>query len=510
MKLVKRWLRYVGGILGMVCLVTALAAERPNVVLIYIDDLGYGDVSCYGAHRVHTPNVDRLAAEGLRFTDAHCAAATCTPSRYALLTGQYAWRRKGTGILSGNANLIIPTNWLTLPKVFKNAGYTTAVIGKWHLGLGQGGPINWNGIIKPGPLEVGFDYAFIIPATGDRVPCVFVENHRVYNLDPSDPIQVSYRHKVGNEPTGREHPELLKMKFQCGHAGTIINGISRIGYMAGGHKARWKDELIADTLTERAITFIEQNRNRPFFLYFATHDIHVPRVPHPRFVGKTKMGPRGDVIVQMDWCVGQILKTLDRLGLTKKTLVIFSSDNGPVLNDGYADQADILVGDHKPAGPFRGGKYSSYEGGTRVPLIVRWPGKVRPGVSDALVCQVDFVASMAALLGQKLPKDAAPDSFNVLPALLGQSPTGRESLVEQGATVCLRVGPWKYIPPHRGRRYGACGKHRIELGNSPKPQLYNLAKDIGEQHNLADAMPEKVKEMDALLKKIRQAGRSRP
>ena len=250
--------------------------KNPNIVIIYADDLGYGDVSCYGATKITTPNIDKLASEGLRFTNAHSSSATCTPSRYSMLTGQYAWRQKGTGIAPGDATLIIPTSRTTLPSVMKKAGYTTGAVGKWHLGLGEpGGKPDWNGELKPGPLEIGFDYCFLIPATGDRVPCVFVENHRVVNLDQNDPIEVGFGRPVGNEPTGREHPELLKMHPSHGHDQTIINGISRIGYMSGGKEARWVDENIADTLTVKAKNFIEQNKDKPFFLYFATHDIHV-------------------------------------------------------------------------------------------------------------------------------------------------------------------------------------------------------------------------------------------
>jgi hypothetical protein len=275
------------------------ASPRPNIVVIYADDLGYGDVSCYGASGVRTPHIDRLASRGRRFLNAHAPAATCTPSRYALLTGEYAWRRKGTSILPGDAALIIDPGRATLPSMLRAAGYETAAIGKWHLGLGKGSP-DWNGEIAPGPLDVGFDYSFLIPATGDRVPCVFVEDGRVVGLDPTDPISVSYGAPVGSEPTGRERPDLLKVRPSHGHDQTIVNGISRIGYMSGGRSARWVDEEIADTITAKAVSFIERRRDRPFFLYFATHDIHVPRVPHPRFAGKSGMGPRGDAILELD------------------------------------------------------------------------------------------------------------------------------------------------------------------------------------------------------------------
>ena len=238
------------------------AADRPNIILIYADDLGYGDVGCYGATKVQTPNIDRLAREGLRFTDGHSASATCTPSRYALLTGEYAWRKRGTGVLPGNAPLIIPPGRTTLSAVLKKAGYATGVVGKWHLGLGDGA-IDWNGEIKPGPLEVGFDYGFVIPATGDRVPCVYVENHRVFGLDPKDPIRVSYGQPIGDMPTGKANPERLKLHPSHGHDQTIINGISRIGYMTGGKSALWVDEDMADVLTAEGEAFHRGARERP-------------------------------------------------------------------------------------------------------------------------------------------------------------------------------------------------------------------------------------------------------
>ncbi|EAQ78104.1 sulfatase family protein [Blastopirellula marina] len=485
-------LALAAGLVGTL-LASGAAAEKPkNIVLIYADDIGYGDFSCYGAKSFSTPNVDRLAQEGLQFTDAHCGSATCTPSRYSLLTGRYAWRQKGTGILPGDAALIIPTDEVTLPSMLRDAGYKTGVVGKWHLGIGIGN-VNWNDKVAPGPLEVGFDYSFLIPATGDRVPCVYLENHHVVGLDPNDPIEVSYAKKVGDEPTGKDHPELLKMGLSHGHDKTIINGVSRIGYMSGGKSARWVDEDMADTITAKAVAFIDDNADQPFFLYFSTHDIHVPRVPHPRFVGKSGHGPRGDAILQFDWCVGQVLDALDRYNLTDDTLVILSSDNGPVLDDGYKDQAVELIGDHKPAGPFRGGKYSDYEGGTRVPTIVRWPHVVQPGESEALVCQIDLLTSLAKLTGQTLPAEAAPDSLDVMEALLGKSTLGRSELVEHARQLSLRVGDWKYIEPRR----------------NDKDQLFNLSQDIGETKNLAKASPEKLKELKARLKVIRQADRTR-
>lgn len=484
-------------------------AVNPNIVLILADDLGYGDVSCYGATHVKTPNIDRLAAEGIRFTDAHAVAATCTPSRFALLSGIYPWRKRGTGILPGDAALIIPPGSVTLPSILKNSGYTNGVVGKWHLGLGTPeSPVNWNGEIKPGPLEIGFDYSFIIPATGDRVPCVFVENHRVANLDANDPITVSYKEKVGDEPTGKERPDLFSLHPSHGHDMTIVNGISRIGYMTGGKSARWIDENIADTITAKACQFIETNKDKPFFLYFATHDIHVPRVPHPRFVGKTSMGARGDAIVEFDWSVGEILQTLDHLNLADKTIVIVSSDNGPVVDDGYRDRAIELLGNHKPSGLLRGGKGSAFEAGTRVPFIVRLPTKTNAGkVSDALIALIDLPASFAALtnqtIDQKIPETAIPDSENILPALLGKTNHGRENLVLAGGSVSLRHGTQKIILPNqKGQTISA--NTFIETGNSPDPQFYELKNDIGERNNIAEKEPKRWEELRTILQEIRQ------
>jgi arylsulfatase A-like enzyme len=482
------------------------AADRPNIILIYADDLGYGDVGCYGATGVRTPNIDRLAREGLKFTDGHAASATCTPSRYAMLTGEYAWRRKCTRVLPGNAPLIISPGRTTLPSVLKRAGYATGVVGKWHLGLGADN-LDWNGDIKPGPREVGFDYAFIIPATGDRVPCVYVENDRVAGLRPDDPIRVSYSQPIGAVPTGKANPEKLKLHPSHGHDQTIIGGISRIGFMSGGNSAQWVDEEMADVLTGKAKRFIEQHRSGPFFLYFATHDIHVPRTPHSRFAGKTEMGPRGDAIVQLDWCVGEVLEALDQHGLRNDTLVIFTSDNGPVVDDGYRDDALKRLGGHRPAGPLRGGKYSAFEGGTRVPFLVRWPARVKPGISEALVCQIDFVASIAALVGQKLADQDAQDSVDVRGALLGATTTGRDHLVEHASILSLRQGPWKLIEPGKGPK--VLVNTNTETGQAAETQLYDLAEDLGETKNVSALHPTKVREMRELLEAIRRGRQSK-
>jgi len=481
-------------------------AAQPNIILILADDLGYGDVGCYGSIGLKTPNIDRLAQRGLRFTDGHSTSATCTPARYSLLTGEYAWRRKGTDILPGDAALIIEPGRTTLPSILQKAGYHAGIVGKWHLGLGSG-DLNWNGEIKPGPQEIGFDDEFIMAATGDRVPCVFVENRHVVGLESSDPIRVSYATNFPGEPTGKANPELLKMHPSHGHDQSIVNGISRIGYMTGGKAALWKDEDLSDTFLSKATEFIEKNQDRPFFLYYATHEPHVPRVPHPRFAGTSGLGPRGDAILQLDASVGTILETLDRFKLMENTLVIFSSDNGPILDDGYKDQARELNGDHRPAGPLRGNKYSSYEAGTRVPFIVSWPARVKPGVSDALVSQVDLLASLAALVGQKFDAGTAPDTKDYLAAFLGESATARPDLAEQGGPVALREGAWKFIPPTKGPRLNS--NTGTETGNAPEPQLFNLAEDLGETNNRAAANSERAEKMAAQLQAVRQSRTAR-
>ena len=490
-------------------LAAADRARPRNIVIIYADDLGYGDVSCYGAKRVNTPNVDRLAREGLRFTSGYATSGTCTPSRFALLSGEYPWRRDGTGVLPGDAALVIDLGRATLPSVLKKAGYTTGAVGKWHLGLGANGEtIDWNKPISPGPREVGFDYSFIMAATADRVPCVYVENQRVVGIDPRDPLRVDYKNPFPGEPTGVSERAKLKMDWSHDHNMGVVNGIGRIGYYTGGRAAQWVDEDMADTFTRHAVDFITREKDRPFFLYFATHDIHVPRVPHPRFVGKTGMGARGDAIVQFDWEVGEILNTLERHGLTRDTLVILSSDNGPVIDDGYKDSAVEKLGDHRPGANFRGGKYSRFEAGTRVPFIVRWPGHVRSGVSDALMSHVDLVATFAALTGQKLAERDAPDSLDQSAALLGESPRGRDYVIEHAGKLALREGNWKFIAPAQGVALQV--NTHTETANLPAPQLYDLSTDVGEKKNLAADEKARTTAMAERLAALQKTGRTRP
>ncbi len=482
--------------------------KRPNVIIILADDLGYGDLGCYGAKNVETPNVDRLAQQGIRFTDTHAVAATSTPSRYSLLTGEYAWRRPGTDVAAGNAGMIIRPEQYTMADMFRSQGYRTCAIGKWHLGLGdKSGTQDWNAPLPASLADIGFDYHYIMAATADRVPCVFIENGSVANWDASAPIEVSYRGNFPGEPTGKDNPELCyNQKSSHGHDMSIVNGIGRIGYMKGGGKALWKDENIADSITSHAINFIKANKDNPFFMYFATNDVHVPRFPHQRFRGKSGMGLRGDAIVQFDWAVGQIMTTLEKLGIADNTLILLTSDNGPVVDDGYQDRAEELLNGHKPAGPWRGNKYSAFEGGTCVPAIVCWPGKVKGGqTSDALVSQVDFFRSFRSLVDARLPQGCAPDSEDHMKALLGEDNVGRDYVLELASNHVLsaRTKKWKYIEPNDGPKMITWGP-KVETGNNSTPQLYDISSSLWEGENVADKNPQVVYDMQNILRHERQ------
>lgn len=485
------------------------AAKKPNVIIIYGDDVGYGDLGVLGSKKIPTPNLDQLAAQGLVFTDGHCPASTCSASRFAMLTGQLAHRRN-IRILGPTSPLPITSNDYTLPNLFQDAGYKTAVIGKWHLGLGAPGiPTNWNGAVKPGPLEIGFDYSFLLPNTNDRVPCVYLENHHVVNLDPNDPISLTKKDdpRSTEYPDARVNPEAMTYyPSSHGHNNTVINGIGRIGVMYGGKKALWNDETMADEFVIRTKKFIsshlKENKDKPFFLYFASQDIHVPRVPHPRFRGKSELGYRGDAMVQLDWSTGAIMNILKEHGIDQDTMIIFSSDNGPVYDDGYQDGTTVRTSTqevdrgHDGSGVYRGGKYQIYEGGTRVPFIVSWPARIKPGYSDALVTHTDFIKSFSELLNVTLPSDAAPDSQNTMKALLGEDKIGNTYMIEEAKGYALRHHDWKLIKP---------APPRAKKGKKPKApvyELYNLKKDISEQNNVITQHPEKAKTMIQILDKI--------
>ncbi len=501
--------------------------STPNIIVIMADDLGYGDLSCYGATNIQTPNIDRLAASGVRFTDGYCSASTCTPTRYSMLTGNYAFRTPGKGIAAPNSPALIPPGTETVASILQRGGYQTGVIGKWHLGLGpkktkgpanqnnrRGGP-DWNGELKPGPLEIGFDTCFLLPTTNDRVPQVYVEDHLVANLDPNDPLWVGNKRPSQSHPTGKTHRDTLKLDWSHGHNATIHNGISRIGFYTGGEAARFRDEDLADMWVKKSVEFLETNQNKPFFLFFASHDLHVPRMPHERFQGKSKLGLRGDSILQLDWSVGELTKTLQRLGIEKNTLVIFCSDNGPVMDDGYLDGALEKLGDHRAAGPFSGGKYSIYEGGTRTPFISNWPGTIAPQESSQVVCTVDLAASFAKLINQPLADKACIDSFDVLDAILGKpNASGRQTLIQQDngnkGSLGFRKGNWKLLHHDKGKAFNLNVDQELAFTKVPKFQLFNLTDDPSESNNVIGKHPQIAAELKAQLAQQVKAGRTRP
>ncbi len=493
----------------------APVATKPNIVIIIADDLGYGDLGCYGATKIKTPNMDKLAAEGVRFTQGYAPSSTCTPSRFSLLTGEYAWRQKGkkNSILDGDAPLCIEPGRLTLPAMLRKAGYQTGIVGKWHLGLGDGRtPVNFNGEVKPGPLEIGFDYSHIIPATVDRVPSVWVENHQVVGLDPADPIVVSYVTNISDEPTGLQRPDLLKQKADKQHSDTIINGISRIGYMKGGQAARFKDDELANTVVAKSVQFIEQHKDAPFFLEVGLFEPHVPRVAEAPFVGTSECGVRGDVIQQIDWEVGQITKALDRLQLATNTLVILTSDNGAVLFDGYYDRSVEDLNGHQPTGGLRGWKYLVFEGGCRVPFIARWPEQIQPRVTDQMFNLVDCLATFASIVGQKVPAKVAPDSLDLSAVLLGTTTNQlRDNTVLHGIsdTLALRQGDWKYIPGNAKVKASGVGNGanpldaRFSANRITGPLLFNLANDPNEKTNVSAQYPKLATELQKRLAAIK-------
>ncbi|MDA8975126.1 arylsulfatase [Akkermansiaceae bacterium] len=506
--------QFLTATISLLCL-QAFAADQPNVIVIMADDMGYGDLSCYGATTFKTPHIDALAAGGQRFTQGYCSASTCTPTRYSLLTGNYAFRKPGTGIAPPNGPLNIDADTFTLPDVMKKAGYQTAVIGKWHLGLGEKGKgPDWNGEIKPGPREIGFDHHFLLPTTNDRVPQVYVTESRVLNLDPADPLWVGMKKPSADHPTGLTHRETLKQDWSHGHNSTIHNGISRIGFYTGGHKARFRDEDLADKWVEKSNAFIEENKDKPFFLFYASHDLHVPRIPHERFQGVTPHGFRADSIVQLDWTVGEIVKTLDRLKIRENTLIVFCSDNGPVMDDGYQDEALEKLGEHKAAGIYKGGKYSVYEGGTRTPFITNWPGKIPAGESKNIVCTIDLASSLATMTGTEIPTDAFLDSMNVSDAMLGKADSkGRTQLVQQDnggkGKYGYRSGQWKLT--HHAKKSARNTTIGQTLANTKVPefQLYNLSKDPSETTDLLVKRPEVAERLKAELAKAIADGRTR-
>jgi len=486
--------------------------KRPNIVLVFADDVGYGDVGCNGATKVKTPNIDGLAREGRRFTDAHSASAVCTPSRYALLTGEYPFRKNLWQPVFHRTGLLIDPDRLTLASVMKKAGYVTACIGKWHLGFGHETP-DWNGELTPGPLELGFDYYFGVPVVNSHPPFVYVENHRVVGLVPDDPLV------FGKRAQTKVFPEKM--------------GIDQVGGAVAAH-ALYDDQMVGTRLTEKAVAWIGEHKDSPFFLYLATTNIHHPFTPHPRFRGTSECGRYGDFIHELDWIVGEVLETLDKHGLTDNTLLIFTSDNGGMLNQGGQD---AWKAGHRLNDSLLGFKFDAWEGGHRVPMIARWPGRIPAGtISDQLVCNVDMLATFAALVGHDLGDTEAVDSFNMLPALTGSpSQPIRDHLVlspRSQSHIALRQGPWIYIGARGGGGFTArqIGAHALGgpaafrltgqvnsdienarlRPNAPEAQLYNLDSDLSQKQNVIRQYPEKAAELSTALSKIRSGHRTRP
>ncbi|MCO8125234.1 arylsulfatase [Stieleria sp. TO1_6] len=504
---------HVLGLVFLSTIATFAAEQPPNVVLIFADDLGYGDLGCYGATKVQTPNIDRLAADGRRFTDAHSVSAVCTPSRYALLTGQYPLRANGGRGVWGPAPitspLIVDTEKTTIADVFKSSGYDTAVIGKWHLGFGTG-TNKWQEPLRPGPQDLGFDYYFGMPVVNSAPPYVYVENDRVVGSDPNDPLVYLGRNAKNATPITPIPPEAANRSANA------------FGGAAKAHEL-FNDYQVGTTMAKKSVQWIQQRKDKPFFLYLATTNIHHPFTPAKRFQGTSQCGLYGDFIHELDWIVGEVLSCLEVNGLTDNTLVIFTSDNGGMFNDG--GQAAFKAG-HRQNGDLLGFKFGVWEGGHRVPLIVRWPGKVKAGTtSNQLIGNVDMLATFAALTGQKLDKTQQTDSVNVLPAFVGQPDAPlRDHLIlapHKGTHLSVRQGNWIYIPGRGSGGFGGrkpgdhtfagpaaasfVGSVNSDIKNgkikadAPRAQLYNLKADVNQTQNVFDEYTEVVKELSELL-----------
>ena len=490
-------------------------AQLPNIVLINADDLGFGDLGCYGALAVDTPNIDQLARGGRRFVDAHSASAVCSPSRYGLLTGRYPLRRNFWGPVPLRTPLTIDTRRPTIASVLKSHGYATACIGKWHLGFGDKAP-DWNGELKPGPLELGFDHYFGIPAVNSGPPFVYIEDHRVVGLEAKDPFV------YGKASVTRRMPEK--------------GGYRAIGGAKAAHQ-RYVDDEIGTTLARRAKGWLrsrESDRGRPFFLYLATTNIHHPFTPAKRFVGTSRCGRYGDFIHELDWIVGEVLATLEEIGAADNTLVILTSDNGGMLN---ATAQKAWRAGHRLNGPLLGFKFGAWEGGHRVPFIARWPGKIPAGTTcAALISQTDLLATFRAIVGARAPADEKLDSINQLSTLLGTATApARTSLVispNSPKHLALREGRWMYIPARGGGGFQGkkVGAHllsdefampfteqrnsdvvdgRIRAG-APRAQLYDLRRDPRQAHNVHDAHPDVVARLSATLAEYRAKIPERP
>jgi len=481
--------------------------SKPNVVLIYADDLGYGDLSCYGASLVKTPNIDRLAAEGRTFSDAHSASAVCTPSRYALLTGSYPFRQNLWGPHPPRAPLQIPPDTFTLPRLFKTQGYATACIGKWHLGFTEG-EHDYNKPLKPGPLELGFNYYFGIPQVNSGPPFVYVENHEVVGYDPKDPFV------EGEPPPTQDFPE------------------KNLKPILGGAKAAhalYKDEEIATTLTRWATEWIRSREDEPFFLYLSTTNIHHPFTPHPSFQGASQCGRYGDFIHELDWVVGEVTRALEERGVLDSTLIIFTSDNGGMFNDGGKD---AWKAGHAMNGDLLGFKFGAWEGGHRIPLIARWPGRIPAGSSsEQLFCQTDFLHTFATLFGVELTDEQGIDSFDQLAAFTkDKSESARDHVVlapRSPTHLTLREKNWIYIDGQGdgGFESDRGGPLAIALSgrpnsditpdgrirkDAPESQLYDLSADLAQSRNVLRDHPNRAREMKQRLHALVGSSKTRP
>ena len=455
-------------------------SEYPNIVLIYADDLGYGDLGCYGATKLKTPNIDRLAKEGRLFTDGHSTSAVCTPSRYALLTGEYPLRINNYSPVFCEDKLLINPKQTTIASLLKRKGYATACIGKWHLGFGNKRKPDWNQEIKPGPLELGFDYYFGLPVVNSHPPFVYMENRRIVGLDPSDPLI----YQRGGKTYGRE--------YQRKHTSPRRNMPSLIGGKAA-HDL-YIDELVGETLTQKALTWMNQ-QSQPFFLYYASHNIHHPFTPHPYFQGKSESGIYGDFVHELDWSVGQLIAAVERFGVLENTLFIFTSDNGAMFNHGGIRAQEL---GHKPNGELKGQKFGAWEGGHRVPFIACWPNKIPAGsTSGAFMANMDLLPTFAAITDQKLTPKEARDGFNQLPLFVEEVGVSarNESLIQpfKRTHTSLRKGDWIYIPGT-----GDGGWMKAKPGD-PERQLYNLKEDPFQKNNRITDYPKRADAMAARL-----------
>jgi len=479
--------------------------QTPNIILINADDLGYGDLSCYGATKVQTPNIDRLAAEGRTFTDAHAASAVCSPSRWGLLTGQYPVRRNFWGPTGMDQPLTVDTGCLTLAGLLKEAGYATAIVGKWHLGFGEERP-DWNAELKPGPLELGFDYFFGLPVVNCIPPYVYVENRRVVGWEPDDPFV------YGEESVTEKWP--------------AKGGYSAIGGAQKAHEL-YRDEEVGTTFKEKSVDWIRQvgaDGTQPFFLYLSTTNIHHPFTPAPRFKGTSQCGLYGDFIHELDWIVGEVLEAVEEIGQAHNTLVIFTSDNGAMLNRGGQD---AWRAGHRLNGDLLGFKFGAWEGGHRIPLIARWPGRIPAGsVSGQLISQIDLVATCAAIVDRPLKDDEGIDSINQLETLTGspEAPARDELVISPNSPdhLLVRKGKWVYIPARdeggfQGKTVGAhdlggaaafqltgqCNSDFTPDGqlkdDAPQSQLYDLEKDPGQTINVYEDHPDVVRQLAEIV-----------